>query len=125
MNKQWQTLGKLKKWSRQVSLGIILGVFLFVLGRETAAFFARETSVDGKDYPVQETKVVALTFDDGPHEKWTLDLLDGLKERGVKVTFFLMGENIEGKEELVQRMAKDTQVIISITLKECCGQAFL
>lgn len=108
MKKQWQTLGKLKQWSRQVSLGIILGVFLFVLGRETAAFFAQETSAYGEEYLIQETKIVALTFDDGPHEKWTSALLDGLKERGVKVTFFLMGENIEGKEELVKRMAEDS-----------------
>ncbi|MCI8658637.1 MAG: polysaccharide deacetylase family protein [Lachnospiraceae bacterium] len=56
-------------------------------------------------------KVVALTFDDGPHEKYTALLLDGLKERGVKVTFFLMGENIEGKEKLVRRMQNEGHLI--------------
>ena len=34
---------------------------------------------------------VALTFDDGPGGKTTEKLLDGLKERDVKATFFLIG----------------------------------
>lgn len=44
-----------------------------------------------------ETRRIALTFDDGPHPYYTDLLLDGLAERGVKVTFFLLGENIEGR----------------------------
>lgn len=56
-------------------------------------------------------KVVALTFDDGPHERWTERLLDGLKERDVKASFFLMGENIAGKENLVRRMQAEGHLI--------------
>ena len=56
-------------------------------------------------------KPVALTFDDGPHETCTAGLLDGLKERGVHATFFLMGENIEGNEELVRRMQAEGHLI--------------
>ena len=41
-----------------------------------------------------EQKYIALTFDDGPHKEYTPVLLEGLKSRGVKATFFLMGENI-------------------------------
>lgn len=59
----------------------------------------------------KEGKVVALTFDDGPHAVHTKTLLDGLKERGVKVTFFLMGQSIEGNEELVERMKKEGHLI--------------
>ena len=47
---------------------------------------------------------VALTFDDGPSAKYTPMLLDGLKERGVHATFFLIGSLIEGNEALVQRI---------------------
>ncbi len=54
---------------------------------------------------------IALTFDDGPHPVHTEKLLDGLKARGVKATFFLMGENIEGNEELVQRMRDEGHLI--------------
>ena len=46
---------------------------------------------------------VALTFDDGPHRIYTKNLLDGLKERGVKATFFVVGENIPGNEDLIRQ----------------------
>lgn len=56
-------------------------------------------------------KAIALTFDDGPYEECTARLLDGLKERNVKATFFLMGQNIAGKEELVRRMQQEGHLI--------------
>ena len=49
-------------------------------------------------------KYVALTFDDGPSPQTTATLLDGLKERGAHATFFLIGEQIAGNEDLVRRM---------------------
>ncbi|MBE5862586.1 MAG: polysaccharide deacetylase family protein, partial [Lachnospiraceae bacterium] len=39
----------------------------------------------------EERKRIALTFDDGPHPEYTVQLLDGLKERGVQATFFVTG----------------------------------
>lgn len=47
---------------------------------------------------------VALTFDDGPKQATTPILLDGLARRGVHATFFVIGENVEGNELLLQRM---------------------
>ena len=47
---------------------------------------------------------IALTFDDGPAPETTERLLDGLKERGAHATFFLIGEQIEGMEDIVKRM---------------------
>lgn len=52
----------------------------------------------------QETRYVALTFDDGPRASTTGRLLDGLRERGASATFFLIGEQIAGNEGLVRRM---------------------
>lgn len=49
-------------------------------------------------------KEIALTFDDGPHPVYTKLLLDGLRERGVKATFFLIGQNLDGNEKLVRQM---------------------
>lgn len=54
---------------------------------------------------------IALTFDDGPHSRYTRQLLDGLRERGVKATFFLIGKNIEGNEDVVRQMAADGHLI--------------
>lgn len=54
---------------------------------------------------------IALTFDDGPHAVYTERLLDGLKERGVKATFFVIGKNVEGNEELILRMDEEGHLI--------------
>ena len=61
--------------------------------------------------PASGEKLLALTFDDGPHAVYTKKLLDGLRERNVKATFFLVGENIPGNEALVRRMAEDGHLI--------------
>ena len=50
-----------------------------------------------------EPKKIALTFDDGPHPKYTEQLLDGLKERGVVATFFVTGENAENYPDIIRR----------------------
>lgn len=60
---------------------------------------------------VKEKPIVALTFDDGPSRKYTPELLDGLKEKGIRATFFLMGKNIEGNEELVKRIQEEGHLI--------------
>lgn len=60
--------------------------------------------------PVEAPKI-ALTFDDGPSVAWTPVLLDGLKERGVKATFFLIGENADKNPEIVKRMAEEGHLI--------------
>ena len=47
---------------------------------------------------------VALTFDDGPSDEWTPKILDILKAKGVKATFFIIGENGETNPSLVKRI---------------------
>lgn len=54
---------------------------------------------------VEEPKYVALTFDDGPRADTTSLLLAGLAERGVTATFFVIGEQIPGNEDLLREMA--------------------
>ena len=82
------------------------------IGDEEASRGGNPTTVEGDSGEDKvERKVVALTFDDGPHKFYTEKLLDGLKERGVKATFFLIGESIEGNEELVRRMSDDGHLI--------------
>lgn len=57
------------------------------------------------------TKKIALTFDDGPHPFYTEQLLDGLKERDVKVTFFVTGEHAELHPEVIKRMQEEGHLI--------------
>ena len=58
-----------------------------------------------------EEKRIALTFDDGPNGVYTERLLDGLAERDIKVTFFLIGKYAEQYPELVERMADEGHMI--------------
>ncbi|MDB5974568.1 MAG: polysaccharide deacetylase, partial [Nevskia sp.] len=46
---------------------------------------------------------IALTFDDGPDRRWTPAILDILKAKGVRATFFVIGENAGSSPELVRR----------------------
>ena len=54
---------------------------------------------------------VALTFDDGPNPEYTPKLLDGLEKRGVKATFFLLGEEVKQYPDVVRRMHDDGHLI--------------
>lgn len=56
-------------------------------------------------------KKAALTFDDGPDPDYTPKLLDGLKKRNVKATFFLLGKQIEKYPEIVKRMHEEGHMI--------------
>lgn len=60
---------------------------------------------------MDDSKKIALTFDDGPHPYYTEQLLDGLKERDVKATFFVLGKHVEEYPELVQRMSDEGHLI--------------
>ncbi len=61
--------------------------------------------------PVEEPPRIALTFDDGPNVRYTPMLLDGLKKRNIRASFFLIGENIEGNEDILLQMRKDGHLI--------------
>lgn len=58
-----------------------------------------------------ESPRIALTFDDGPNRQWTAKLLDGLKERGVQASFFVIGEKAASQPELIRRMYREGHVI--------------
>lgn len=48
--------------------------------------------------------VVAMTFDDGPHPTLTPRLLDILKARNIKCTFFVVGKNAKAYPQIIQRI---------------------
>lgn len=52
-------------------------------------------------------KIVALTFDDGPHKKYTVEVLDILEKYDAKATFFVVGQHAEKNPEVILRMYED------------------
>lgn len=93
-----------------VSWGVVSNgrIELIKMNEETV-----EASYDtgGTDTQHQEKKKIALTFDDGPHPSGTPVLLDGLAERNVKVTFFVIGENAVKYPKLLTREAEEGHII--------------
>lgn len=83
-----------------------------VIARLEAGQQAADGAEGTTDEAVTESKgKIALTFDDGPHPYYTKQLLDGLKERHVKASFFILGAHAEASPELVERMAEEGHLI--------------
>lgn len=55
-------------------------------------------------------KIVALTFDDGPGP-YTARLLNELKKRGVRATFFVLGDRVNSYPNLIRRMEAEGHVV--------------
>lgn len=87
---------KLKFFSKLVILVILLSNIIKVFP------LADEVSEN-----ISESKVIYLTFDDGPAGNVTVDILDILKEENVNATFFLIGDQIKGQEAILQRMCNE------------------
>ena len=64
---------------------------------------------DALEEPAEDgsPKLIALTFGDGPRRSTTTDLLDGLAERGVHATFFLIGAQVADCRDVVRRMDRE------------------
>ncbi len=56
-------------------------------------------------------KVMYLTFDDGPSEVRTNAILDVLKEKDVRATFFVVGKNVEKHPETAKRIVEEGHTI--------------
>lgn len=58
-----------------------------------------------------EEKIIALTFDDGPHPIYTKQVLDLLKQHEAKGTFFVVGKQAEANPDLITRMEQEGHAI--------------
>ncbi|MDR0880247.1 MAG: polysaccharide deacetylase family protein [Clostridioides sp.] len=80
------------------------------------------TSIDGaheshlsvglKSHTTQsQFKRIMLTFDDGPDPRYTGELLDILRDNGIRATFFTVAKNAQKNPELIKRMQDEGHVI--------------
>jgi peptidoglycan/xylan/chitin deacetylase (PgdA/CDA1 family) len=89
---------------KSVTLLIFMSIIIFAL---CAASYVSA----GADSPTStsvnvlgdDVKLVALTYDDGPHPKYTPMILDVLKKHNANATFFVVGERAEILPEIVTR----------------------
>jgi peptidoglycan/xylan/chitin deacetylase (PgdA/CDA1 family)/uncharacterized caspase-like protein len=75
----------------QISREQILAEFGDVVTPEPAGMRGASNEIFGTDFPA---KTVALTFDDGPHPKYTDQVLALLRKYGIRACFFELGENL-------------------------------
>lgn len=66
-----------------------------------------ETGVDTITAVRTSSPVVAMTFDDGPHPRNTPRLLDMLRERGIKATFYVIGNRVATWPDITRRIHED------------------
>jgi polysaccharide deacetylase family sporulation protein PdaB len=74
---------------------------------ELRAKYAEVFKVSG----TSSEKKIALTFDDGPDATFTPQILNVLKEHGVKATFFLIGKQAEKHPDVVRRIVREGHVV--------------
>jgi cellulose synthase/poly-beta-1,6-N-acetylglucosamine synthase-like glycosyltransferase/peptidoglycan/xylan/chitin deacetylase (PgdA/CDA1 family)/spore germination protein YaaH len=84
------------------------GARKFEVDKDTGAINDETYTTIPTSYVIQSVGAVpgkvALTFDDGPDPDWTPAILDILKEKHVKATFFVIGENAEANPGLIERI---------------------
>lgn len=99
-----------KKIKRKICIICVYGLCLLFFGVLSCAGKKTKQTLSVSANDCYENRI-AITFDDGPGKGTTEKLLDGLKERGIKATFFLVGEKIEENKELVERMYNEGHLI--------------
>ena len=92
----YMILKNLKQFKKLTIYTLVITIFFSLNIRISHADETLKTKSD--------SKVIYLTFDDGPAGKITSDVLDILKENQVPATFFLIGCQINGQENLVKRI---------------------
>ena len=75
------------------AIGFVICISLFL----SASVYVSGLENGGRVYcrNMSKEKKVALTFDDGPHPRFTKEILGILQEYGVTATFFIIGVNAE------------------------------
>ena len=86
-------------WRNRFGSVLALFVTLFCLRSSVYSDASQSVYHHGED----DTKRIALTFDDGPSAAYTPQILDLLSEYNVKATFFVIGTNAESYPELIRR----------------------
>ncbi len=91
-------------WSYLCAVELLLVEALLLYG-----VFERRAPIFGRIFWRGSKKVhaVSITFDDGPNEPYTSQILDILKEFNIRATFFIIGKNVERFPGVVKREVEE------------------
>ena len=91
----------------------ICGIFMFLLflfqpGDSLSVPYYEDRLI----YRVETNeKIIAITFDDGPHPIYTPEILDILDKYGIKGTFFMIGSQMDKYPDIVRDVIKRGNVL--------------
>jgi peptidoglycan/xylan/chitin deacetylase (PgdA/CDA1 family)/predicted MFS family arabinose efflux permease len=104
------SLGGAMLWKVGGLLGLAVAV---LLGLAVYWAMAPSSQVYGSiaTHGLRDEKLVALTFDDGPNDPWTLRIADVLDGYGVKATFFVVGKRADAYPEEVRALVEDGHLV--------------
>ena len=91
----------------------VFGIGLILSVNKVYAGLDKKQNIPGLVYwhgDISQPKI-ALTFDDGPNEPYTSQILDILKKYNVKATFFVLGTNVERYPDTARRIVEEGHVI--------------
>lgn len=92
-------------WMSAVLLVVLLTIAIVLLD----AFYPKVSLFVPSLYKIPQypgKKTIALTFDDGPVQPYTAQILDILDRYAVKATFFCIGENVQRHPELAMEIVR-------------------
>jgi len=119
LGKRWPEAIRIMDVKGRITVGTVLlagvvmaGIFGMISHREELKEVSNYiTYVTNEKEDVGNSPKIALTFDDGPHPYYTEQLLDGLKERGAKASFFVLGKQAEAYPALIERMQEEGHLV--------------
>ena len=88
-----------KKWLRVMAVIPLLCVVFRVCPALSA-----QKPLDVYYHVATTEKVIALTFDDGPHPRYTDEILGILKKENIRATFFAIGSNVAAYPDVMRRV---------------------
>lgn len=104
-------MGKLIKDTNKMINIIIVTLLIILIGVEYVYPKSIYTLSNNAEVIVtkgsKKQKVIALSFDDGPHPKYTVEILDILKEYNVKATFFVLGIHANSYPDIIRRQVSE------------------
>jgi len=97
---------------RQLALAVLLLLpVLRLAARSQSQRVAQATKPPAMRTLTTTDKVCALTFDDGPDRRFTPRMLDELRKRRIRATFFVIGEQVALYPEIAKRLVAEGHVI--------------
>lgn len=88
-------------------VAILLLIISIINSYPKAIYVSIDTNQAVFSKGTKKQKVIALVFHDGPHPKYTIEILDILKEYDIKATFFVLGMHAEKYPEIIKRQVEE------------------